>query len=107
MLCNGDKTSQHNTFETLYKRAINPQNVKAQYYVGECYAKGLEVKKNSREAKAWFEKAARSECFEAMVRLYEVTDYDYGEKEEALRYVIHAANHGCGKAIEIIADGAY
>ena len=105
LLCGGDETSQHNAFETLYKRVIKLQNAKARYYIGECYAKGLGVKKNTREAMVWFEKAARSEYPEAMVRLYELTDY--GKKEEALRYVIKAANLGYGKAIEIIANGEY
>lgn len=103
LLCDGDKSSPYNAFETLYKRVTKAQSAKGQYYIGECYAKGLGVKKNTREAEAWFEKAAHSEYPEAMVRLYELTDIC--EKERNLRYVFQAANLGYGKAIEIIAKG--
>lgn len=49
----------------LFQQAAEAGDANAQYYLGECYEKGIDVKKNRQKAKEWYRKAAAQGIKEA------------------------------------------
>lgn len=91
---------------TLFKKAANLGNVKAQYNLGHCYYMGIGVIKKFADAFYWFSKASLENHNEAQKKLGDCYLMGYGtekNKQLAEDYYKMAIYNGNIEAIEILA----
>ena len=86
----------------LYEKAAAQEHAKAQYNLGNCYAKGQGIAQDYEKAAEWYKKAADQGHTEAqynLAHLYESVKYNY---EKATYYYQLAANQGHTEAQEAV-----
>ncbi|CAG8810187.1 12506_t:CDS:1, partial [Dentiscutata erythropus] len=85
----------------LFLKAANSDNIFAQYFVGRCYETGWNIRKNTKQAMKWYNKASEAGCANAKRRLGEYY-YKLNKYKKAFNYLKSAADKGNALAMNTL-----
>ncbi|CAG8612500.1 15864_t:CDS:2, partial [Dentiscutata erythropus] len=96
----GTKNENVDVF-SLFLKAANSNDIFAQYFVGQCYETGWNIRKNMKQAIKWYTKASEGGCTIAEYMLGEYY-YKLNKYKKAINYLKSAADKGNALAMNTL-----